>query len=40
MSLKIFVMGGHEDGIISFGRNIEEAGLTLIRFLALTTEEV
>lgn len=28
-----FVMKGHEDGIISFGRNIEEAELTLYRII-------
>jgi len=28
-----FVMKGHEDGIISFGRNIEEAELTLYRVI-------
>ena len=35
--LKIFAMGGHEDGIVAFGSNIEQAGLTLVRYLALTT---
>ncbi|MBI5591889.1 MAG: class II aldolase/adducin family protein [Deltaproteobacteria bacterium] len=35
--LKIFAMGGHEDGIVSFGSSIEEAGLTIVRYLALAT---
>lgn len=35
--LRIFAMGGHEDGIVSFGAGIEEAGLVLIRHLALAT---
>lgn len=30
---KIIVMGGHEDGIISFGRDVDEAGGSLIRIL-------
>lgn len=33
--LKIFAMSGHEDGVVSFGRSMEEAGLTLIRYLAI-----
>lgn len=37
-SLKIFAMGGHEDGIVSFGPSIEEAGMTLIRYLARAIE--
>lgn len=32
--LLIFAMGGHEDGVVSFGRTPEEAGLVLIRYLA------
>lgn len=32
--LRILAMGGHEDGIVSFGAGGEEAGETLIRFLA------
>lgn len=32
--LRILAMGGHEDGIVSFGATGEEAGETLIRFLA------
>jgi ribulose-5-phosphate 4-epimerase/fuculose-1-phosphate aldolase len=34
---KIFVMGGHEDGIVVFGSSMEQAGLTLVRYLALAT---
>ena len=37
-SLKIFAMGGHEDGIVSFGQSIEAAGMTLIRYLARAIE--
>jgi hypothetical protein len=37
VSRKIFTMGGHADGVVSFGSTIEEAGLTLIRYLALAT---
>jgi L-ribulose-5-phosphate 4-epimerase len=33
--LKIFAMGGHEDGIVSFGSSLEQAGLTLVRYLAI-----
>lgn len=29
---KILVMGGHEEGIISFGQNLEEAGNILLRY--------
>jgi hypothetical protein len=36
-TLKIFAMGGHEDGIVAFGGSIEQAGLTLVRYLALAT---
>lgn len=32
--LLIFAMGGHEDGIVSFGHTAEEAGMVLIRYLA------
>jgi hypothetical protein len=35
--LKIFAMGGHEDGIVAFGGSLEQAGLTLVRYLALAT---
>jgi ribulose-5-phosphate 4-epimerase/fuculose-1-phosphate aldolase len=30
----IFVMGGHEDGVVAFGRTTEEAGTVLVRVLA------
>ena len=30
---RILVMAGHEDGIISFGTNLEEAGKTLLSYL-------
>jgi ribulose-5-phosphate 4-epimerase/fuculose-1-phosphate aldolase len=30
----VFVMGGHEDGVIAFGRTADEAGSVLIRALA------
>ncbi|MFQ6100925.1 MAG: class II aldolase/adducin family protein [Anaerolineae bacterium] len=30
----IFAMGGHEDGVVSFGRTAEEAGTVLLRYLA------
>ena len=30
---RILVMAGHEDGIISFGENLEEAGKTLLDYL-------
>jgi len=30
---KLFVMGGHEDGVVSFGTTAEEAGETLLRAL-------
>ncbi len=32
--LRILAMGGHEDGVVSFGASAEEAGETLIRFFA------
>ena len=32
--LRIVAMLGHEDGVISFGRTIDEAGETMVRFLA------
>jgi len=35
--LKIFAMGGHEDGIVAFGSSMEQAGLTLVRYLAAAT---
>jgi ribulose-5-phosphate 4-epimerase/fuculose-1-phosphate aldolase len=30
----VFVMGGHEDGVIAFGRSADEAGSVLVRALA------
>jgi ribulose-5-phosphate 4-epimerase/fuculose-1-phosphate aldolase len=33
-STGILAMGGHEDGMIAFGRTAEEAGATLVRHLA------
>jgi ribulose-5-phosphate 4-epimerase/fuculose-1-phosphate aldolase len=30
----IFAMGGHQDGVVSFGHTVEEAGSVLIRYLA------
>jgi L-ribulose-5-phosphate 4-epimerase len=35
---RIFAMGGHEDGVVSFGRSGEEAGLLLIRYLTLALQ--
>jgi L-ribulose-5-phosphate 4-epimerase len=35
----ILAMGGHEDGIIAFGSTVTEAGLTLVRTLALAFEQ-
>ncbi len=32
--LSLFVMGGHEDGVVSFGRTAEQAGHALISILA------
>lgn len=32
--LGIFIMGGHEDGVVAFGPSAEEAGTTLVRWLA------
>ena len=30
----IFSMGGHEDGVVSFGRTAEEAGTVMLNYLA------
>lgn len=38
-SRKIFSMGGHEDGIISFGRTADEAGQVLLAALAASLYE-
>jgi len=32
--LQILAMGGHEDGVIAFGRDAEEAGQAMMRYLA------
>lgn len=32
---RIFAMGGHEDGLVAFGRTSEEAGTVLVNLLAL-----
>jgi ribulose-5-phosphate 4-epimerase/fuculose-1-phosphate aldolase len=32
--LGILAMGGHEDGLITFGGDLAEAGLTMVRYLA------
>jgi L-ribulose-5-phosphate 4-epimerase len=32
--LFIFAMGGHEDGVVSFGRTVQEAGTVLMNYLA------
>jgi len=36
--LQILAMGGHEDGIVVFGRTAEEAGQVLLRHLARAYE--
>jgi len=36
---RILAMGGHEDGVITFGRTAEEAGEVMLRFLARSYEE-
>ena len=33
MEKKIFVMAGHEDGVISFGKDLKEAWDVMIRYL-------
>lgn len=38
--LGLFVMGGHEDGVVSFGRTAEEAGIALLRTLARAYQSV
>jgi hypothetical protein len=37
--VQILAMGGHEDGVIVFGRTAEEAGLVLMRYLARAYED-
>ncbi len=36
---RIFSMGGHEDGIVSFGHNVEQAGQSLLLALMALSEE-
>lgn len=36
---KIFAMLGHEDGIFSFGRTLDEAGKTMLNYLALAVRD-
>ena len=31
---RLFAMGGHEDGLVAFGRTVEEAGTVLLNDLA------
>lgn len=38
--LRIFAMGGHEDGVISFGRTAEEAGQVMVATLARAYERM
>ncbi|MFH1364655.1 MAG: class II aldolase/adducin family protein [Candidatus Aenigmatarchaeota archaeon] len=33
--LGIFVTGGHQDGVFTFGRTVEEAGFIMLNYLAL-----
>jgi hypothetical protein len=34
MDTGVFVMGGHEDGVIAFGRTVDDTGCALMRVLA------
>ena len=36
--IRILAMGGHEDGIVVFGRTVEEAGAVLLKWLARAYE--
>ncbi len=36
--VRIFAMGGHEDGVVAFGRSAEEAGEVTLRTLAVAYE--
>jgi ribulose-5-phosphate 4-epimerase/fuculose-1-phosphate aldolase len=36
---QIVVMGGHEDGLITFGSNLEEAGQAMLRYLDLAEKQ-
>ena len=35
----LFVMGGHEDGILAFGKTAEETGLLVLKTLAMARKE-
>ncbi|MGF1548761.1 MAG: class II aldolase/adducin family protein [Thiotrichales bacterium] len=35
---RILIMGGHEDGVVSFGGNADEAGAAMLAALALTAD--
>lgn len=39
LDCQIFSMGGHEDGVITFGKTVEEAGLVLVKYLARAYEK-
>jgi len=39
VELGILAMGGHEDGVLSFGRTADEAGQVMLRYLARANEE-
>lgn len=39
-AVRILSMGGHEDGIICFGESAEEAGVTMVTYLARAYERV
>lgn len=36
--LGVFAMGGHEDGVVAFGRTLDEAGQAMLRWLARAYE--
>jgi len=37
---RVFVMGGHEEGIVSFGKTVEEAALVILALEELKNEEM
>jgi L-ribulose-5-phosphate 4-epimerase len=39
LSSRFLAMGGHEDGVLSFGKSAEEAGMNWSRFLALAHQQ-
>lgn len=39
-STKIFAMGGHEDGIISFGKSASEAGEVMLHYLIMAQKKL